>query len=145
VCLCVHTYAWYVCMSSYTTSYMWISRITFVESFISSPTCVLEIILGSPGLCHKCLHLACHPPAQRFVDFCFVLFCFVLFDGVSLCSPSCPGIHSVDQAVLELRDLPTSTSWELGLKMCATSTLSTESFYSCSEKMGILEGRCRFS
>jgi hypothetical protein len=40
----------------------------------------------------------------------FVLFCFVLFsqDRVYLCSPGCPGTHSVDQAVLELRDLPAS-------------------------------------
>jgi hypothetical protein len=36
-----------------------------------------------------------------------VLFCFVLFfrDRVSLCSPGCPGTHSVDQAGLELRNL----------------------------------------
>jgi hypothetical protein len=29
---------------------------------------------------------------------------------VSLCSPGCPGTHSVDQAVLELRNLPASAS-----------------------------------
>jgi hypothetical protein len=36
--------------------------------------------------------------------FCFVFFSFVLFfwDRVSLCSPGCPGTHSVDQAGLEL-------------------------------------------
>jgi hypothetical protein len=46
-----------------------------------------------------------------FVLFCFVLFCFVLFwDRVSLCSPSCPGTHSVDQASLGLRDPPASAS-----------------------------------
>ena len=32
-----------------------------------------------------------------------------LFAFVSLCSPGCPGIHSVDQAGLELRNLPAST------------------------------------
>jgi hypothetical protein len=31
---------------------------------------------------------------------CFVLFCFVFRDWVSLCSPGCPGTHSVDQAGL---------------------------------------------
>ena len=31
---------------------------------------------------------------------CFVLFCFVFRDRVSLCSPGCPGTHSVDQAGL---------------------------------------------
>ena len=40
--------------------------------------------------------------------FCFVLFWFVLFfrDRISLYSPGCPGNHSVDQAALELRNLP---------------------------------------
>jgi hypothetical protein len=56
-------------------------------------------------------------------SFLFVcLFCFVLFfwDRVSLCSPGCPGTHSVDQAGLELRNLPASASQVLGLKACAT-------------------------
>ena len=37
---------------------------------------------------------------------CFVLFCFVFRDRVSLCSPGCPGTHFVDQADLELKNLP---------------------------------------
>jgi hypothetical protein len=55
--------------------------------------------------------------------FCFVLFCFVLFfrDKASLYSPGCPGTHFVDQAGLELRNLPASTSQVLGLKACATT------------------------
>jgi hypothetical protein len=66
----------------------------------------------------------------RFVGFflfCFVLFCFVLFffgfgfrDRVSLYSPGCPGTGFVDQAGLELRNLPDSDSQVLGLKVCAT-------------------------
>ena len=48
-----------------------------------------------------------------------VLFC--LFpDRVSLCSPGCPGTHSVDQAGLELRNLPVSASQVLGLKAYAS-------------------------
>jgi hypothetical protein len=39
-----------------------------------------------------------------------------------LCSPGCPGTHSVDQAGLELRNLPASASQVLGLKECATTT-----------------------
>jgi hypothetical protein len=39
---------------------------------------------------------------------CFVLFCFVFRDRFSLCSPDCPGTHFVDQAGLELRNLPAS-------------------------------------
>jgi hypothetical protein len=41
-------------------------------------------------------------------------------DRVSLYSPGCPGTHSVDQAGLELRNLPASASRVLGLKACAT-------------------------
>jgi hypothetical protein len=48
-------------------------------------------------------------------------FCFVFRDRVSLCSPGCTGTHSVDQAGLELRNLPASASQVLGLKECATT------------------------
>ena len=47
---------------------------------------------------------------------------FFFLDKVSLCSPVCPGTHSVDQAGLELRDVSASTSKVLGLKECATTT-----------------------
>ena len=48
------------------------------------------------------------------------LLCFR--DRVSLCSPGCPGTHSVDQAGLELTEihLPLSSS-VLGLKVCSTT------------------------
>ena len=42
-------------------------------------------------------------------------------DRVSLCSPGCPGTHSVDQVDLELRNAPGSASQVLGLKACATT------------------------
>jgi hypothetical protein len=51
--------------------------------------------------------------------FVYLLVCFP--DRVSLCSHSCPGTHSVDQAALELRNLPASASEALGLKVCATT------------------------
>jgi hypothetical protein len=54
-----------------------------------------------------------------FLFFRFVLFCFG--DRVSLYSPDCPGTHFVDQAGLELRNLPASASRVLGLKACATT------------------------
>jgi hypothetical protein len=38
--------------------------------------------------------------------------------GVSLCSPGCPGTHSVDQLSLKLRDPPASASQVLGLLVC---------------------------
>jgi hypothetical protein len=54
--------------------------------------------------------------------FIFLFVCFFVFrDRVSLCSPGCPGTHSVDQAGLELRNPPASASWVLGLKACATT------------------------
>ena len=42
-------------------------------------------------------------------------------DRVSLYSSGCPGTHFVDQAGLELRNLPASASQMLGLKACATT------------------------
>jgi hypothetical protein len=46
---------------------------------------------------------------------------FVCFQGrVSLFIPGCPGTHPVDQAGLELRNLPASASQVLGLKVCST-------------------------
>jgi hypothetical protein len=53
----------------------------------------------------------------------------VFRDRVSLCSPGCPGTHSVDQAGPELRNLPASASQMLGLKACATTArLSLHSY-----------------
>jgi hypothetical protein len=51
----------------------------------------------------------------------FSFFFFPPQDRVSLCSPGCPGTHSVDQAGLELRNLPASASQVLGLKACTTT------------------------
>jgi hypothetical protein len=48
------------------------------------------------------------------------LFSFYLY--FSLCIHGCPGTLSVNQTGMGLRDLPASTSQELGLKVCATIT-----------------------
>jgi hypothetical protein len=53
--------------------------------------------------------------------FYFILFFCFFRDRVSLCSPGCPETHFVDQAGLELRNLPASASQMLGLKACATT------------------------
>ena len=45
----------------------------------------------------------------------------VFQDRVFLCSSGCPGTHFVDQAGLELRNLPASASRVLGLKVRATT------------------------
>jgi hypothetical protein len=57
-------------------------------------------------------------------SFYFCLFvCLLVFqDSVSLCSPGCPGTHSIDQAGLELRNPCASASQVLGLKACSTTT-----------------------
>ena len=54
-----------------------------------------------------------------------ILFGFGFFwggvhDRVSLCSPSCPRTHFVDQAGLELRNLSASASQMQGLQACTT-------------------------
>jgi hypothetical protein len=48
-------------------------------------------------------------------NYYFILFWFCR-DRVSLCSPDYPGTHSVDQAGLELRNLPASASLSTGIK-----------------------------
>jgi hypothetical protein len=53
--------------------------------------------------------------------FVVVVVVLVFRDRVSLYSPGCPGTHSVDQAGLELRNLPASASRVLGLKTCTTT------------------------
>jgi hypothetical protein len=60
---------------------------------------------------------------QVFLFAClFFFFVVVVFqDRVSLCSPGCPGTHSVDQAGFELRNPPASAFLVLGLKACATT------------------------
>jgi hypothetical protein len=62
--------------------------------------------------------------------FIYLYFYFLSFwffrDKVSLYSSGCPKTHSVDQAGLELRNLPASASQVLGLKACA---ITTQRFY----------------
>ena len=53
--------------------------------------------------------------------FLVVVIVVVFPDKVSLCSSSFRGTHFEDQAGLELRDPPASTSQVLGLKVCATT------------------------
>ena len=55
-------------------------------------------------------------------------------DQVSLYTPGCPGTQSVDQASLQLRNLPASDSQVLRLKACTTTAQSfsvlEETFFS---------------
>jgi hypothetical protein len=66
--------------------------------------------------------------------FSFPSLFFFFRDRVSLCSPGCPGTHSVDQAGLELRNPLASASRVLGLKACATTPGLL--FFYCAEKYG---------
>jgi hypothetical protein len=70
-----------------------------------------------------------------FLFFSFFLFFFSFFfflhrDRVSLCSPGCPGTHSVDQAGLELRNPPASASecYPLPPPSCAFKKIFFEGF-----------------
>jgi hypothetical protein len=54
--------------------------------------------------------------------YCLFFFFFLVFrDRVSLFSSGCPGTHFVDQAGLELRNLPASASRFIVLKHCLCS------------------------
>jgi hypothetical protein len=56
-----------------------------------------------------------------FIIIILFIYCLVFQDRVSLCSPCCPGAHSVDQVGLKLRNSPASASQVLGLKACVTT------------------------
>jgi hypothetical protein len=99
--------------------------------------CIAYVYMYIYLLCvHMCVHvlymyiylLCAHACMSVHVGFFFVLF-FVFRDRVSLYSPGCPGTHSVDQAGLELRNLPASASQVLGLKACATIARRVCVFY----------------
>jgi hypothetical protein len=86
------------------------------------------LIIDPDWLIMLCGHIMCYTTLdtlfcvyliQQFFFFVFGLFVFP--DRVSLCSPGCLGTHSVDQAGLQLRNLPASASQVLGLKSCATT------------------------
>ena len=68
----------------------------------------------------------------------FILICFACFfpDRVSLCSPGCPGTHSVDQASLKLTEiyllLPPFITVNHGYLVGTQPTLSLELFLSQS-------------
>jgi hypothetical protein len=81
-----------------------------------------------------------HPQLLLFSQHSFVL--FVFWDRVSWCVFDCPGTCSVGQAWLELRDLPASVSWVLGLKAFATTTWHNEpsflpTFFQTLSKWGL--------
>ena len=59
-------------------------------------TLVLELLVAGGRVVMNCV---------SWYFFCFVFFVCLFRDRVSLCSPGCPGTHSVDQAGLELRNL----------------------------------------
>jgi hypothetical protein len=66
-----------------------------------------------------------------FVLFLFFVCLFVclFFKTGFLYSPGCPGTHSVDQAVLELRNPTASASQVLVLKACATACLASSLYF----------------
>ena len=101
----------------------------------------------------KISHSVAHcPPAQNNATFdCRVLsrnHALLWFNHkMSKTGSSCPGTHSLDQAGLKLRDLPSSASRVQELKVCTTTALPEfvilEKLVSCaagdSLKVGIIE------
>jgi hypothetical protein len=64
-----------------------------------------------------------------FLSFVVVVCLFVFKTGfLCVALAGCPGTYSVDQADLELRDLPAPASQMLGLKACATTAWLLLSF-----------------
>jgi hypothetical protein len=67
---------------------------------------------------------------------------FVFQDRVSLCSPGCLGTHFVDQAGLELRNLPASASQVLGLQACATTAQLSQEYFIDGTPQWVAFGVC---
>jgi hypothetical protein len=65
-------------------------------------------------------------------------FALVFRDRVSLCSPGCPGTHSVDQAGLELRNPPASASQVRHQHPATTAFLTTYTANCLLEELPIL-------
>jgi hypothetical protein len=92
--------------------------VCIILSYFTRDSLILCILLHSPTFSDIRGHYSTHT-GLSVVFFCF--FFLVFRDRVSLCSPGCPGTHFVEQAGFELRNLPASASWVLGLKVCATT------------------------
>ena len=102
-----------------------IAKISWVHLLVINRTQslddVLDFILLLPHLLQCCHIDISFGAGNSMINCLFVcLLCFVFRDRVSLYSPGCPGIQSVDQAGLGLRNQPVSASRVLGLKLCAT-------------------------
>jgi hypothetical protein len=71
----------------------------------------LNFIFAEDGN-QNCMYVRQASYQMIYIFFFVVVFLLLLFfpDRVSLCSPGCPATHSVDQAGLELRNLPASAS-----------------------------------
>jgi hypothetical protein len=79
------------------------------------------VVLGRKPRPAHCIRQALYQLSYPHPSSLILFFFFFSGDRVSPCSPGCPGTHSVDQAGLELRNLPASASQVPGLKACATT------------------------
>jgi hypothetical protein len=159
VCMCMYIcsygvncvwYVYYVHVCVYMSRYIWICGARRGDLMPSLASVSIRHIYGAHAHAHAHTHTHTHRGKQSdmqnkipfilmfilciwmslLVGFSclFVLF-FCFWDRVSLYSPGCPGTHFVDQAGLELRNLPASASRVLGLKVCATTAWLIWMFY----------------
>ena len=89
--------------------------------FFCLSLCFLLILLSLYLLLLPIFFFLLSSSSSSFFLFLMFLLFILLWERVSLCIPSCPRTHSVDQAVREIRDLHDSASTVLGFKVCATT------------------------
>jgi hypothetical protein len=117
VCVCVRC----VCMV-YVYSVSVSVHICLCMYVVCMCVCTVECkCLQRPEVLHPLtIQVLLHPPVRVTTQLTPIFFFFFFFqDRVSLYSPGCPGTHFVDQAGLELRNLPASQV--LGSKACTTT------------------------
>jgi hypothetical protein len=93
---------------------------TSFQVFLTFGDSVEEVRYNSDRSAFEC-YLNCFPCSCFWLLFVCLFVC-LFWDKVSLYSSDCPGTHLVDQAGLELGNLPASASWVLGLKVWATTS-----------------------
>jgi hypothetical protein len=101
----------------------WPPSVAWAGLHLQKPSLIAgaQAALGCTALSWVCFYfIFCCFCFLSIIRWFYLFIYFLVFRGrVSLCSPGCPGTHSVDQAGLELRNPPASASQAQGVRLHA--------------------------